>query len=76
MNIVMAKKHDASAQNVTQVRLRAINSALIRGDKTRIAKNQGVTRVWVSNVLRGTGTSEPVMQAAEELIRSRDGKIN
>lgn len=53
-------------------RLDAIRSELKRGDKKRIAEIMGVHPVWVSYVLAGEGTSEPVLQAAEQLIRERN----
>lgn len=67
----MAKKESKSACNATPERLNAINSALRHGDKARIARIQGVTRVWVSKVLHNKGVSADVVQAAEQLIKSR-----
>lgn len=55
-----------------ETRLQGIRERLIRGDKKRIAELAGVHRVWVSYVIEGRGTSEPVLKAAEELIRQRD----
>ena len=55
----------------TNERLTYIQKCLKVGDKTQIAREMGVTRVWVSYVLNGRGTSEPVLQAAENLIHQK-----
>lgn len=52
-------------------RLKAIRAALKRGDKQRIAQRAQVSWVWVSYVIAGKGTSERILQIAEELIRER-----
>lgn len=52
-------------------RLDAIRKHLKRGDKKRIAELAGVHRVWVSLVIAGSGTSEPVLQIAEQVIAKR-----
>ena len=53
-----------------------IRLRLKRGDKKQIAARMGVHREWVSRVIRGEGTSEPVLLAAEELIRERENQTN
>ena len=57
-------------------RLEGIQSKLQRGDKKLIAEIAGVHRVWVSYVLSGEGISEPVLQAAEQLIHERESQTN
>lgn len=57
-------------------RLQDIRCGLIRGDKKKIAEHCGVHRVWVSKVIAGEGTSEPVLSAAEQLIRERESQTN
>lgn len=52
-------------------RLKNIRKHLIRGDKKLIAQRAGVHWVWVSEVIRGRGTSERVLSIAEELIAER-----
>lgn len=53
-------------------RLDRIKLGLKRGDKKKLAQDMGVHPEWVSRVIRGEGTSEPVLKAAEQLIRQRD----
>lgn len=53
-----------------------IRLRLKRGDKKRIAKAMGVHPEWVSRVIRGEGVSEPVLCAAEQLIREREQQTN
>lgn len=52
-------------------RLKNIRRNLIRGDKKLIAERAGVHWVWVSEVIRGKGTSERVLTIAEEIISER-----
>lgn len=52
-------------------RLKNIRKQLVRGDKKRIAERAGVHWVWVSEVIRGKGTSERVLAIAEEIIKER-----
>ena len=53
-----------------------IRLKLKRGDKKRIAQSMGVYPEWVSRVIRGEGISEPVLQAAEQLIHERESQTN
>jgi plasmid maintenance system antidote protein VapI len=53
-----------------------IRLRLKRGDIKQIAARMGVHREWVSRVIRGDGVSEPVLLAAEELIRERENQTN
>ena len=55
----------------TVTRLEYIRLKLQRGDKKRIAEKLGVHPEWVSQVIRGKGVSEPVLQEAEHIIRER-----
>ena len=57
-------------------RLQGIREGLKRGDKKKIAERLGVHWVWVSKVIAGEGTSEPVLSAAEELIQERAKQTN
>ncbi len=57
-------------------RLREMRQGLKRGDKKIIADRLGVHRVWVSKVIAGQGVSEPVLLAAEQLIRERELQTN
>lgn len=59
------------SKTVELSRVEYIRLRLKRGDKKRIAQEMGVYPEWVSRVIRGEGTSEPVLQAAEQLIRER-----
>lgn len=52
-------------------RLKNIRERLVRGDKKRIAVLAGVHWVWVSEVIRGHGTSERILAIAEEIINER-----
>ncbi len=52
-------------------RLKNIRKKLIRGDKKLIAQRAGVHWVWVSEVIRGKGTSERILSIAEEIIKER-----
>ena len=63
-------------KNIEITRTEYIRLRLKRGDKTRIAAKMGVHREWVSRVIRGEGVSEPVLLAAEELIREREQQTN
>ena len=56
-------------------RLLRIRKSLLRGDIMRIAARAGVSRVWVSYVLHGKDTSEPVLRSAEALISERKQNI-
>ena len=56
-------------------RLLRIRKSLLRGDIMRIAARAGVSRVWVSYVLHGKDTSEPVLLSAEALISERKQNI-
>ena len=56
-------------------RLLRIRKSLLRGDIMRIAARTGVSRVWVSYVLHGKDTSEPVLRSAEALISERKQNI-
>lgn len=56
-------------------RLLRIRKSLLRGDIMRIADRAGVSRVWVSYVLHGKDTSEPVLRSAEALISERKQNI-
>lgn len=76
MNTSNQEKHIASHTDSDRSRLQAIQERLRRGDKKRIAELAGVHRVWVSYVLSGAGTSEPVLQAAEQLISEREKQTN
>lgn len=58
-----------------ELRRRHILDNLLIGDVKKIAKRMGVTPVWVSYVLHGKGTSEPVLRAAEALISERKQNI-
>lgn len=58
-----------------ELRRRHILDNLLIGDVKRIAKRMGVTPVWVSYVLHGKGTSEPVLRSAEALISERKQNI-
>lgn len=63
------------SQGVAKVelsRVDLIRLKLKRGDKKRIAQTIGVYPEWVSRVIRGEGVSEPILQAAEQLIRERE----
>ena len=53
-------------------RLDMIRLRLKRGDRKKIAELLNVYPEWVSRVIRGAGVSEPVLQAAEQLIAERD----
>ena len=55
----------------TVSRLEYIRLKLQRGDKKRIAGRLNVHPEWVSQVIRGKGVSEPVLQEAERIIRER-----
>lgn len=55
----------------TVSRLEYIRLKLQRGDKKRIAEKLDVHPEWVSQVIRGKGISEPVLQEAERIIRER-----
>lgn len=55
-----------------QARLEAIRVRLGRGDVSLIAEREGKSREWVSKVLNGRGIGEPILQAAEQLIRERE----
>lgn len=57
------------------LRRRHILDNLLIGDVKKIAKRMGVTPVWVSYVLHGKGTSEPVLRAAEALLAERKENI-
>ena len=57
-------------------RVEFIRHKLKRGDKKKIAQAMGVYPEWVSRVIRGEGVSEPVLQAAEQLIREREQQTN
>lgn len=57
-----------------QERRSYIQTNLRRGDGVKIANRLGVTPVWVSYVLNGKGTSEPVLQAAEDLIHKNNNQ--
>ena len=52
-------------------RLKNIRRNLVRGDKKLIAERAGVHWVWVSEVIRGRGTSERVLAIAEQIIAER-----
>lgn len=52
-------------------RLEYIRLKLQRGDKKSIADRLNVHPEWVSQVIRGKGVSEPVIQEAERIIRKR-----
>ncbi len=54
-------------------RLKTIQGRLMRGDLTRIAKKEGVTREWVTKVVNGWGSSEPILQAVERYLAERGG---
>lgn len=58
-----------------ELRRRHILDNLLIGDVKKIAKRMGVTPVWVSYVLHGKGTSEPVLRSAEALISERKQNI-
>lgn len=58
-----------------ELRRRHILDNLLIGDIKKIAKKMGVTTVWVSYVLHGKGTSEPVLQAAESMLAERKQNI-
>ena len=53
-------------------RAERIRLRLKRGDVKKIAAEMGVHPVWVSQVIRGEGVSEPVLVAAERLIGERE----
>lgn len=55
-----------------RARLEAIREHLRRGDISLIAEREGKTREWVSIVINGRGIGEPILQAAEQLIRERE----
>lgn len=57
-------------------RLQAIRGGLKRGDKKKIADQLGVWPEWVSRVISGIGTSEPILSAAEQLIQEREKQTN
>lgn len=59
------------SKNVEITRVELIRLRLKRGDKKKIANDMGIHPEWVSRVIRGEGVSEPVLQAAEQLIRER-----
>ena len=59
-----------------QKRLQIIREGLKRGDKKKIADLLGVHWVWVSKVIAGEGTSEPVLSAAEQLIKERESQTS
>ena len=52
-------------------RIERIRLDLRRGDKKEIADMLGVSPEWVSRVIRGEGSSEPVLQAAERFTARR-----
>ena len=55
----------------TVSRLEYIRLRLQRGDKKQIAEKLGIHPEWVSQVIRGKGASEPVLQEAERIIKGR-----
>ncbi len=60
-----------SAEN-QENRLKAIRSALHRGDKARIAQRTGTSRQWVYLVINGQGVSERILTIAEQVIAERE----
>ena len=71
------QEYRAVARSPEEVkRLQAIRQGLKRGDKKMIAERLGVHWVWVSKVIAGEGTSEPVLSTAEQLIREREQQTN
>ena len=57
-------------------RLQTIRRGLKRGDKKKIADRLGVWPEWVSRVISGLGTSEPILREAEQLISERESQTN
>lgn len=53
-------------------RLKSLQVQLRRGDKKKIAQRLGVCERWVSLVFSGKGSSTPVLNAAEDIIRERN----
>ena len=59
-------------EKIELTRTDRIRLRLKRGDIKRIAAERGVHPVWVSQVIRGEGVSDPVLQVAERLISERE----
>jgi hypothetical protein len=62
-------KKQTSTRKYEVTRLEYIRLKLRRGDKKRIAEALDVHPEWVSQVIRGKGVSEPVLEEAERIIR-------
>lgn len=75
VNLYKNKENMGKISKEKRERLLRIRKSLLRGDIMRIAARAGVSRVWVSYVLHGKDTSEPVLRSAEALISERKQNI-
>lgn len=75
VNLYKNKENMGKTSKEKRERLLRIRKSLLRGDIMRIAARAGVSRVWVSYVLHGKDTSEPVLRSAEALISERKQNI-
>lgn len=62
---MMNKYYEISRKEYIRLKLK-------RGDIKLIAKELDVYPEWVSRVIRGEGVSEPVLCAAERIIKNRE----
>ncbi|MCD8186194.1 MAG: hypothetical protein LUD68_07010 [Rikenellaceae bacterium] len=71
-NKIVAEPEKSESNTLYMVsRLEFIRLKLQRGDKKIIAEKLNVHPEWVSQVIRGIGVSEPVLEEAERIIRER-----
>lgn len=67
MYIIMTNEQKKQSERLLAIR----KNLKPRGDIIHIAQKLEVSRVWVSYVVNGHGTSERVLQEAERVIEAR-----